>query len=117
MVDIYATASQDGSWHRDCGVCGYRQTEPIPAAGSSDGSNNSAGGSGDNGGDSNDHVDSSGEPDSTGGNDLSGDSDVRYGDLQQQEPLASEIRLNSSGTYPAGGSGSAGTGRMAVAAR
>lgn len=145
VIDINATASQDGSRHRDCGVCGYRQTEPIPAAGSSDGSNNNAGGSGnhgggsnnntggsnnsgggsnnnaggagDNGGDSNDHVDGSGEPDSTSRNDLSGDSDVRYGDLQQQEPLASGIRLNGSGTYPAGGSGSAGTGRMVVAAR
>ena len=39
VTDVYATAVQDGSRHRDCTVCSYRQTDSIPATGDpSDGS-------------------------------------------------------------------------------
>ena len=108
VIDINATASQDGSRHRDCGVCGYRQTEPIPAAGSSDGSNNNAGGSGNHGGGSNNNT--GGSNNSGGGsNNNAGGAGDNGGD--------SSNHVDGSGTYPAGGSGSAGTGRMAVAAR
>ena len=31
VVDVKETAKKDGSRHRDCKVCGYRQTEKIPA--------------------------------------------------------------------------------------
>lgn len=35
VVDKSATAYESGSRHRDCSVCGYSQTEVIPATGSS----------------------------------------------------------------------------------
>lgn len=43
VVDTSATSYQSGSKHRDCTVCAYRQTESIPATGSS--SSGSSGGS------------------------------------------------------------------------
>lgn len=43
VVDVRATAAQSGSRHRDCTVCGYRQTGSIPAAGTSGESNGSSG--------------------------------------------------------------------------
>ena len=39
VIDVKATATQNGSMHRDCTVCHYRQTSSIPATGSSDDSN------------------------------------------------------------------------------
>ncbi len=45
-VDKSATAYQSGSRHRTCAVCGYNQTEVIPATGSS--SSGGGGGSGSN---------------------------------------------------------------------
>lgn len=45
VVDTNATSYQDGSRHRDCTVCAYRQTESIPATGSSSGSSWGWGGS------------------------------------------------------------------------
>lgn len=44
-IDVNATASQSGSRHRDCRVCGYRQSVRIPATGSSGGSNGNSGSS------------------------------------------------------------------------
>ncbi|MCI9332761.1 MAG: leucine-rich repeat protein [Oscillibacter sp.] len=49
VIDQNATASQSGSKHRTCTVCGYTQTERIPATGSGEGSGGS-GGSGGGGG-------------------------------------------------------------------
>ncbi len=52
IIDKNATASQSGSKHRDCTICLYRQTQSIPATGSSggnsDGSDNNPGGSDNN---------------------------------------------------------------------
>ena len=45
IIDKNATASQSGSKHRDCTICLYRQTQSIPATGSSGGNSD---GSGDN---------------------------------------------------------------------
>lgn len=45
VVDTNATSYQDGSRHRDCTICAYRQTESIPATGSSSGSSWGWGGS------------------------------------------------------------------------
>lgn len=47
-VDVNAAAYTDGSRHRDCSVCGYRQSERIPATGgsSSGGSSGDSWGSG-----------------------------------------------------------------------
>lgn len=49
VIDVNATATQNGTRHRDCTVCGDRQTETIPATGSSSsgssGSNRPSGGS------------------------------------------------------------------------
>lgn len=45
VVDTNATSYQDGSRHRDCTVCAYRQTESIPVTGSSSGSSWGWGGS------------------------------------------------------------------------
>lgn len=42
VIDVNATASQAGSQHRECTVCGYRQSENIPA---SSGGSSSSGGS------------------------------------------------------------------------
>lgn len=42
VIDVNATASQAGSQHRECTVCGYRQSESIPA---SSGGSSSSGGS------------------------------------------------------------------------
>ena len=76
VVDVKAAASQDGSRHRDCTVCSYRQTERIPAAGSGDNageSNDNTGSSGGSTGGSNDNTGNSGG--STGGsNDNAGSS-------------------------------------------
>ena len=33
VIDVKATGTQEGSRHRDCVICGYRQTESIPATG------------------------------------------------------------------------------------
>lgn len=33
VIDVNATSSKDGSKHRDCVICGYRQNETIPATG------------------------------------------------------------------------------------
>lgn len=56
VIDANATASQSGTRHRDCTVCGYRQTESIPAtggsSGGSSGSNRPSGGSSSSGGSS-----------------------------------------------------------------
>ena len=45
IIDVNATASQSGSRHRDCRVCGYRQTMIIPVTGSSGSSSDSSGSS------------------------------------------------------------------------
>lgn len=45
VIDTAATSSQAGSRHRDCTFCGYRQTESIPATGSSSSSGESGGSS------------------------------------------------------------------------
>lgn len=45
VIDTPATSYQNGSRHRDCTVCGYRQTESIPAAGGSSSSSGSGGSS------------------------------------------------------------------------
>ena len=50
VIDISATGSVNGSRHRDCTVCHYRQTDSIPASDSSDGSNDNSGSSGEAGG-------------------------------------------------------------------
>ncbi len=50
-VDVNAAAYTDGSRHRDCSVCGYRQSERIPATGGSS-SGGSSGGSWGSGGSS-----------------------------------------------------------------
>ncbi len=45
VVDTAATATQDGSGHRDCS-CGYQKTETIPATGENSGDSGSSGDSG-----------------------------------------------------------------------
>lgn len=46
VVDTAATATVAGSQHRDCVVCGYKQTEAIPATGGNTGNPSNPGGSG-----------------------------------------------------------------------
>jgi hypothetical protein len=46
VVDTAATATVAGSRHRDCVVCGYKQTETIPATGGNTGNPSNPGGSG-----------------------------------------------------------------------
>lgn len=46
VVDTAATATVAGSQHRDCVVCGDRQTETIPATGGNTGNPSNPGGSG-----------------------------------------------------------------------
>ncbi len=50
VIDADATSSRRGSRHRDCTICGYRQTAGIPADDSNDNddSSNGSGGSNDN---------------------------------------------------------------------
>lgn len=48
VVDTAATATQDGSGHRDCS-CGYQKTETIPATGENSGDSGSSGDSGNTG--------------------------------------------------------------------
>ena len=65
VIDADATASQNGSKHRDCTVCSYRQTDRIPASGSSDDSNSNNGGSNDDNSSSNGNGGGSGSNNST----------------------------------------------------
>ncbi len=73
IIDVNATASRSGSRHRDCTVCQYRQTERIPATGSSGGS---SGGSDSSGSSSDSSGSSSGSSSDSSGSSSASDTTV-----------------------------------------
>ncbi len=88
IIDANATASQSGSRHRDCTVCGYRQTGRIPATGSTGGSDDSSGdSSGGNSGSSGGSDDSS----SDNSSDSSSESDSGASTTVEQLPDGSSV--------------------------
>ena len=113
IIDKNATASQNGSRHHDCTVCSYRQTESIPATGSSGGSGDNSGSSGDNSGGSGDNSGGSGD-NSGGSGDNSGGSGDNSGGSGDNSGGSGDNSGGSSGsgsssgntTSSSGGSGS-----------
>ena len=108
VTDVAATASQNGSRHRDCTVCGYRQNDNIPAYGSSDDSNNSNGGSNDNNGsnDSNDSSNGNGNGGSSNGNGNNGGTNGSNGNNGGTNGSSGGTNGNNSSNSNGGSSGS-----------
>ena len=109
IIDKNATASQSGSKHRDCTICLYRQTQSIPATGSSggnsDGSGDNPGGSDNNPGGSDNNP--GGSDNNPGGSDNNpGGSDNNPGG-SDNNPGGSDNNPGGSNDKP-GNSGSSG---------
>ncbi len=103
IIDKNATASQSGSKHRDCTICLYRQTQSIPATGSSGGNSD---GSGDNPGGSDNNP--GGSDNNPGGSDNNpGASDNNPGG-SDNNPGGSNDKPGNSGSS-GGNSGSSGS--------
>lgn len=110
IIDKNATASQSGSKHRDCTICLYRQTQSIPATGSSggnsDGSGDNPGGSDNNPGGSDNNP--GGSDNNPGGSDNNpGGSDNNPGG-SDNNPGGSNDKPGNSGSS-GGNSGSSGS--------
>lgn len=98
VIDTAATAAQAGSRHRNCSVCGYQQTESIPATGGSSSSGSSGSSSGSSGSSSGSSGNSSGGswyPGSSGGSWYPGSSGGTSG---SSNPAPSETTENDANT-------------------
>ncbi len=119
-VDTNATASTAGSRHRDCSVCGYRQSESIPATGGSSSggsSDSSSSGSGSSGGSSSGSGSSGGSSSGSGssGGSSSGGSSSGSGSSGGSSSGGSLSGGSSGGSANGGSSGSGNTGNGVAA--
>ncbi len=106
VIDADATASQNGSKHRDCTVCSYRQTDRIPASGSSDDSNSNNGGSNDDNSSSNGNGGGSGSSNGGSSNGNGGGSGSSNGGSSNGNSSGSGSSNGGSSNGNSGGSGS-----------